>query len=97
MKDVYWSDTLKRVGVFGGHVPFGDPQRYWNFRSLGRGKINFEEIIRALNAIGYNGPLSVEWEDSAMDREQGAIESCNLVKAVDFKPSAVAFDANFGK
>jgi sugar phosphate isomerase/epimerase len=50
-----------------------------------------------LNAIGYNGPLSVEWEDSAMDREQGAIESCQLVKAVDFKPSAIAFDANFGK
>jgi sugar phosphate isomerase/epimerase len=97
MKDVYWSDTPKRVGIFGGHVTFGDPQRYWNFRSLGRGKINFEEIIRALNAIGYNGPLSVEWEDSAMDREQGAIESCKLVKAVDFKPSALAFDANFGK
>jgi sugar phosphate isomerase/epimerase len=97
MKDVYWSDTPKQVGVFGGHVPFGDPRRYWNFRSLGRGKINFEEIIRALNAIGYNGALSVEWEDSAMDREQGAIESCNLVKSLDFKPSAVAFDANFGK
>lgn len=97
MKDVYWSDTPKQVGVFGGHVTFGDPQRYWNFRSLGRGKIRFEEIIRALNAIGYNGPLSVEWEDSAMDREQGAMESCRLVKAIDFKPSAVAFDANFGK
>jgi sugar phosphate isomerase/epimerase len=97
MKDVYWSDTPKQVGVFGGHVTFGDPRRYWNFRSLGRGKINFEEIIRALNSIGYRGPLSVEWEDSAMDREQGAIESCRLVKSTDFQPSAVAFDANFGK
>ncbi len=97
MKDVSWSDTPKRVGVFGGHVTFGSPERYWNFRSLGRGKINFEEIIRALNATGYTGPLSVEWEDSAMDREQGAIESCKLVKSVDFKPSAIAFDANFGK
>ncbi|GHS98087.1 AP endonuclease [Bacteroidia bacterium] len=97
MKDVYWSDTPKQVGIFGGHVTFGDPRRYWNFRSLGRGKINFEEIIRALNAIGYSGPLSVEWEDSAMNREQGAIESCKLVKSVDFEPSALAFDANFGK
>ncbi|MDR3262405.1 MAG: sugar phosphate isomerase/epimerase [Tannerella sp.] len=96
MKDVYWSDTPKQVGVFGGHVTFGDSRRYWNFRSLGRGKIRFEEIIRALNAIGYEGPLSVEWEDSAMDREQGATESCRLVKAWDFKPSAVAFDAHFG-
>lgn len=97
MKDVHWSDTPKQVGVFGGHVTFGDPRRYWNFRSLGRGKINFEEIIRALNAIGYQGPLSVEWEDSAMDREHGARESCQFVKAVDFAPSAVAFDACFEK
>jgi sugar phosphate isomerase/epimerase len=95
MKDVYWSDTPRSVGVFGGHVPFGDPRRYWNFRSLGRGKVKFEEIIRALNYIGYKGPLSVEWEDSAMDREQGAEESCKFVKAMDFDLSAIAFDANF--
>lgn len=97
MKDVYWSDTPKLVGVFGGHVTFGDPRRYWNFRSLGRGCINFEEIIRALNAIGYQGPLSVEWEDSAMDREHGALESCEFVKQIDFQPSAYAFDACFEK
>ena len=97
MKDVHWSDTPKQVGTFGGHVDFGDPRRYWNFRSLGRGKINFEEIIRALNSVGYNGPLSVEWEDSSMDREQGAKESCELVKKLDFKPSTQAFDAHFSK
>lgn len=97
MKDVYWSDTPKQVGVFGGHVTFGDSRRYWNFRSLGRGCINFEEIIRALNAIGYQGPLSVEWEDSAMDREHGALESCEFVKQIDFQPSAHAFDACFEK
>lgn len=95
MKDVYWSDTPKPIGVFGGHSTFGGPRRYWNFRSLGRGKVNFEEIIRALNSIGYKGPLSVEWEDSAMDREQGAIESCQFVKKIDFKPSEIAFDENF--
>jgi sugar phosphate isomerase/epimerase len=97
MKDVYWNDKPGTVGVFGGHTTFGDSRRNWNFRSLGRGKIRFEEIIRALNDIGYYGPLSVEWEDSAMDREQGALESCRLVKAIDFKPSATAFDAHFGK
>ena len=97
MKDVYWSDTPKQVGVFGGHVPFGDPRRFWNFRSVGRGKINFEEIIRALNAIGYDGPLSIEWEDSAMDREQGARESCEYTKRIDFKTSDHAFDAFFSK
>jgi sugar phosphate isomerase/epimerase len=95
MKDVYWNDSPGEVGVFGGHTTFGDPRRYWNFRSLGRGKVNFEEIIRALNSIGYNGPLSVEWEDSAMDREQGAAEACRFVKSIDFKPSNIAFDASF--
>lgn len=97
MKDVYWKDTPGHVGVFGGHVSFGDPRRYWDFRSLGRGCIQFEEIIRALNHIKYQGPLSVEWEDSAMDREAGAEEACLFVKDIDFKSSGIAFDAAFEK
>jgi sugar phosphate isomerase/epimerase len=80
------------VGVFGGHVEFGDNRRYWNFRSPGRGKIDFENIIRALNDIGYKGPLSVEWEDSGMNREAGAAEACEFVRYCDFEPSAVKFD-----
>lgn len=95
MKDVYWSDKPTEAGVFGGHLNFGDRRRYWDFRSLGRGKINFEEIIRALNAIQYQGPLSVEWEDSGMDREFGATEACAFVRRLDFAPSQVAFDAAF--
>jgi sugar phosphate isomerase/epimerase len=92
MKDAYWSDVPMGIGVFGGHSEFGDNRRYWNFRSLGRGKVNFENIIRALNDIGYKGPLSVEWEDSGMNREAGATEACQFVKNVDFEPSDVAFD-----
>jgi sugar phosphate isomerase/epimerase len=97
MKDVYWSDVPTRAGVFGGHVEFGDPDRFWDFRSLGRGKIKFEEVIRALNDIGYQGPLSVEWEDGRMDREHGATEAAAFVRRIDFKPSAVAFDAAFAR
>ena len=97
MKDVYWSPTPTEAGVFGGHLNFGDARRFWDFRSLGRGRINFEEIIRALNAIGYQGPLSVEWEDSGMDRIAGATEAAAFVKKIDFPPSAVAFDAAFEK
>jgi len=95
MKDVYWSDLPVEAGVFGGHTEFGTPGRYWDFRSLGRGKIQFEEIIRALNRIGYRGPLSVEWEDSGMDREHGATEACTFVKTIDFPPSEIDFDAAF--
>jgi sugar phosphate isomerase/epimerase len=95
MKDVWWSSKPTEAGVFGGHLNFGDARRFWDFRSLGRGSINFEEIIRALNDIGYWGPLSVEWEDGKMDREHGAAEAAAFVKKLDFAPSAVAFDAAF--
>jgi sugar phosphate isomerase/epimerase len=95
MKDVYWSEKPVEAGVFGGHTEFGAKGRFWDFRSLGRGKIQFEEIIRALNRINYRGPLSVEWEDSGMDREHGATEACRFVKQVDFPPSEIDFDAAF--
>jgi sugar phosphate isomerase/epimerase len=84
-----------RRGILGSHLPFGDPMRGWDFRSPGRGAVKFEEIIRALNKIGYQGPLSVEWEDMGMDREHGAREACEFVKRLDFPPSARAFDAAF--
>jgi len=95
MKDVGWSPFPTEAGVFGGHLDFGDRRRYWDFRSLGHGNIDFEEIIRALNRIKYNGPLSVEWEDSGMDREHGATEACDFVRNVDFPASDIAFDAAF--
>jgi sugar phosphate isomerase/epimerase len=97
MKDVWWADSPTRSGVFGGHLPFGHADRFWDFRSLGHGSIDFEEIVRALNRAGYDGPLSVEWEDSGMDREHGAEEACAFVNSVDFKPSTVAFDAAFSE
>lgn len=97
VKDVYWRISPSLSGVFGGHLPFGDPNRHWNFRSPGRGNINFEEIIRALNQINYKGPLSVEWEDSGMDREHGAKEACDFVRKIDFKPSDISFDSAFEK
>ncbi|HSM09300.1 MAG TPA: sugar phosphate isomerase/epimerase [Gemmatimonadota bacterium] len=97
MKDVWWSDEPRRSGVFGGHLEFGHAERYWEFRSLGRGRVPFEDVIRALNQIGYEGPLSVEWEDAGMDREFGAREACDFVRALDFPPSDAAFDAAFAR
>lgn len=97
MKDVFWSDVPVEAGVFGGHTDFGVKGRYWDFRSLGHGKVNFGEVIRALNRIGYKGPLSVEWEDSGMDREFGATEAAAFVRKIDFPPSDLAFDAAFEK
>jgi len=95
MKDVWWSPRPLSSGVFGGHLPFGHRDRYWDFRSPGRGRVPFEEIVRELNRIGYSGPLSVEWEDSGMDREHGAAEAARFVRRLDFQPSTGAFDAAF--
>ena len=86
---------LGTAGVFGGHTSFGDARRFWDFRSVGRGDIDFEEVIVALNDINYQGPLSVEWEDSRMDRVHGATESAAFLRELDFEPSDIAFDAAF--
>ena len=84
-----------RSGILSSHINFGDPRRGWDFRSPGRGGVNFEEIIRALNQAKYQGPLSIEWEDSGMNREFGAREACEFTKRLDFSPSDRAFDAAF--
>lgn len=95
MKDVWWNKGDGSVGVFGGHTAFGDARRHWDFRSVGRGMIDFEAIIVALNDVGYAGPLSVEWEDTRMDRVHGATESAAFCRRLDFPPAAGAFDAAF--
>ncbi|PYE54965.1 sugar phosphate isomerase/epimerase family protein [Deinococcus yavapaiensis] len=97
MKDAWWGHGDGTVGVFGGHTSFGDARRFWDFRSVGRGDVNFEEVIVALNDIGYQGPLSVEWEDSRMDRFHGAAESAAFVRRLDFAPAQGAFDAAFSR
>ncbi len=97
VKDVWWADRPMPSGVFGGHLPFGDAQRQWDFRSPGRGRVPFEDVLRALNRVGYAGPLSVEWEDAGMEREHGAREACAFVRQLNFRPSGLAFDAAFSR
>ncbi|MDY0288097.1 MAG: sugar phosphate isomerase/epimerase family protein [Sphaerochaeta sp.] len=92
MKDVKLLNN-ERGGVLGSFLPFGDTRRGWDFVSLGHGNVDFDGIIRELNRGGYAGPLSVEWEDSGMDRQMGARESCAYVKRINFSPSLVSFDA----
>jgi sugar phosphate isomerase/epimerase len=82
-----------RRSILGSHLNFGDEQRGWDFVSPGHGDVDFEELFRALNRIGYQGPLSIEWEDSGMDRDYGAQDALAFVRRTDFAPSAVAFDA----
>ena len=93
---VHIKDAKRRLdgrrSILGSHLDFGAEKRGWDFVSPGHGDVDFEALIRALNRIGYRGPLSVEWEDSGMDREAGALDAVRFVQRVDFAPSSIAFD-----
>jgi sugar phosphate isomerase/epimerase len=87
--------TDGRNGILGSHLYFGDWRRGWDFVSPGRGTVPFERVFRALNAVNYTGPLSIEWEDNGMNRDQGAPEALALVRRLDLTPSGQAFDDAF--
>ncbi|MDD3153656.1 MAG: sugar phosphate isomerase/epimerase [Victivallaceae bacterium] len=82
-------------GILNSHWNFGDVRRGWDFRSPGHGEVDFEGIVRQLNRIGYDGPLSVEWEDCGMDREFGARDAAAFTRKLDFTASAQQFDSAF--
>jgi sugar phosphate isomerase/epimerase len=98
---VHVKDARRRLNgrrsILGSHLNFGDEQRGWDFVSPGHGDVDFDAFIRALNRIGYQGPLSIEWEDSGMDRDWGAPDALAYVRRMDFAPSNVAFDAAMQK
>lgn len=92
MKDVKLTPD-GRAGILGSHIEFGDTRRGWNFVSLGHGDVDFDGIIRELNQMNYCAPLSVEWEDSGMERTFGATEAYEFTKKINFSPSEINFDA----
>ncbi|MFC8192058.1 sugar phosphate isomerase/epimerase family protein [Cellulomonas sp. NPDC057328] len=94
-KDVKLRLGNGRNGRLSSHLPWADPRRGWDFVSTGRGDVPWEPSFRALNAIGYDGPVSVEWEDAGMDRLVGAPEALAFVRANLFDPPTAAFDAAF--
>jgi sugar phosphate isomerase/epimerase len=75
-----------RSSLFGSYLPPGDPRRCVQPRSPGRGGIDWEGVIRALNGAGYAGPLAIAWEDPGMDRAAGAAEALTFLRRVDFEP-----------
>ncbi|QDO88230.1 sugar phosphate isomerase/epimerase [Ornithinimicrobium ciconiae] len=95
-------DTRMRIGNgrngrLGSHLPWGDPRRGWDFVSTGRGDVPWEDCFRALSAAGYEGPISVEWEDAGMDRLEGAPEALAFLKKFDYSPATASFDSAFSQ
>jgi sugar phosphate isomerase/epimerase len=96
---VHVKDSRRRLdgrrSILGSHLDFGDGERGWDFVSPGHGDVDFEALIRALNRIGYTGPLSIEWEDAGMDRDWGAQDALRFTRQIDFASSGRAFDSAF--
>ncbi len=84
-----------RAGVLGSHLPWGDPRRGWDFVSVGHGDVPWEDCFRALDAVGYRGPISVEWEDAGMDRLHGAKEALGYVRSLIWDMPSSSFDSAF--
>jgi sugar phosphate isomerase/epimerase len=84
-----------RSGRLGSHLPWGDPRRGWDFVSAGHGHVPWEDVFRMLNAIGYHGPISIEWEDAGMDRLLGGPEALEFIRKFNFERPEAAFDAAF--
>ena len=94
-KDTRLRPRNGRAGVLGSHLPWGDPRRGWDFVSTGHGACPWEAAFRALNSIGYQGPISVEWEDAGMDRRRGAREAVQRVRSWLWPKPEASFDAAF--
>lgn len=86
-----------RNSILSSHLEFGDPRRGWDFVTVGYGDVPWDKFVRALNYIGYKGPLSIEWEDSGMDRIKGVKDALETVRRFNFAPAGAAFDSAFQK
>ncbi|MDN5807323.1 MAG: sugar phosphate isomerase/epimerase [Brevibacterium sp.] len=94
-KDTRLRPASGRSGILGSHLPWGEPRRGWDFVSTGHGDMHWEDAFRALNSIGYSGPISIEWEDAGMDRLHGAAEAVVRIRELLWKRPETSFDAAF--
>jgi sugar phosphate isomerase/epimerase len=97
---VHVKDTKRQLngrnGRLASHLPWADPRRGWDFVSPGHGDVPWEACLRIINAIGYRGPLSIEWEDAGMDRLVGAPDALGFTRRLAaIEPPTAAFDAAF--
>ncbi len=92
-------DAKKRLdgrnGVMASHLPFGSMSRGWDFISVGHGDVPWEDMIRMLNEVGYEGPISIEWEDAGMDRLVGGPEALEYISKLLWDVPEGSFDDAF--
>ncbi|HMF13953.1 MAG TPA: sugar phosphate isomerase/epimerase [Gemmataceae bacterium] len=83
-----------RAGLLGGHRPMGHKLNGWNFVTAGsaRDANSVEEIIVELNRAGFDGAISIEWEDNDAEQHAGAKAALMNVRRADLPPSGMRHD-----
>lgn len=94
IKGVQVIDGWTRNGLLGGHKNMGDKHNGWNFVTPGtaRDATNTEELLVELNRAGFDGAVSIEWEDNDVEQHAGAQAALKNVHAADQPPSGMRHD-----
>jgi sugar phosphate isomerase/epimerase len=89
IKGVQVAREHTRAGLLGGHRPMGHRYNSWNFVTAGtqRDANSVEEIMIELNRVGFDGAVSIEWEDNDADKRAGARAALANVRRGDQPPS----------
>jgi len=83
-----------RAGLLGGHRPMGHWANGWNFVTAGtaRDANSLEEIFIELNRVGFDGAVSIEWEDNDAEQHAGAKTALANCRKADCPPSGMRHD-----
>lgn len=83
-----------RGGRLGGHRAMGHWTNGWKFVTAGtqRDANSLEEIFIELNRVGYDGAVSIEWEDNDADQLAGAKAALANCRKADLPPSGMRHD-----
>src|SRR3954462_13679041 len=74
--------------------PMGHWTNGWNFVTAGtaRDANSLEDIFIELNRVGYDGAVSIEWEDNDAEQHAGAKTALALARRADSPPSGMCHD-----
>ncbi len=83
-----------RGGRLGGHRAMGHWTNGWNFVTAGtaRDANSLEEIFIELNRVGFDGAVSIEWEDNDAEQHAGAKTALANCHKADCPPSGMRHD-----
>lgn len=94
VKGVWVAREHCRAGRLGGHRPMGHWANGWNFVTAGtdRDANSLEEIFIELNRVGFDGAVSIEWEDNDAEQHAGAKNALANCRKADQPPSGMRHD-----